>query len=305
MRIDLIPLGTASALPTRTRHLSGLVLRRQGRVLLFDCGEGTQFQLLRAGVRPPRIEAIFITHLHGDHCYGLPGLLSTMALQERTAPLHLVGPVGLKAFLAALPGLDGAPAPFAQHLTELDEGFAHAVVYDTPAFFVEARPLDHRVFTAGYRFQEKPRAGRLDVARARALGVTDPRAFGRLKRGEAVPVPGGGSVAPEEVVGPPRPGRGFAYLTDTRPCDTGVALADGAALVFHDATFGEDQAARAVETGHATAREAADVARRAGAGRLLLGHFSARYDDVQPLVEQARAVFKNTEAAEELKRYAL
>lgn len=306
MRTEIIPLGIASASPTRQRHLSGLVLRRQGQLLLFDCGEGTQYQLLRAGLSPSRLAAIFITHLHGDHFYGLPGLLSTMTLHDRTAPLHLVGPAGLKAFVTSLPGLGENDAPpFPQHFTELEKSFGHAVVFDRPDFFVEARPLEHRVFTAGYRFQEKPRPGRLDAERARALGVTDPRDFGRLKRGEAVTGANGHRIRPEEVVGPEQPGRAFAYVTDTAPCAGGIALARDADLLYHDATFDDAYVDRAEETGHATARQAAEVARRAGAGRLLLGHFSARYDDPAPLVAEARAVFKNTEAAEELKCYPL
>ncbi len=305
MHTEVIPLGTASALPTRTRHLAALALVRQGRVLLFDCGEGTQFQLLRAGVKRSALEAIFITHFHGDHFYGLMGLLATVALLERAAPLTVVGPAGLEKFVRSIPGVRNQGLPFALDFVELCEGFEHAVVFETVAYAVEARPLDHRIFTLGYRWQEKPRPGRLDVERAQALGVTDYRHYRRLKAGEAVTLDDGRVVPPEAVVGPPRPGVAFAYVSDTRPCAAGVALAAGADLLYHEATFGDDLAERAAETGHSTARQAAEVARRAGAARLLLGHFSARYKDPAPLVEQARAVFQNTEAAEELKRYKI
>ena len=305
MQTEVIPLGTASAVPTRHRHLAALALRRQGQVLLFDCGEGTQFQLLHAGVKRSRIEAVFITHFHGDHVFGLMGLLSTLALLGREHPLLLAGPVGLRAFVDALPGLAHTDLPFPVRLVELPEDTTHAVVLDADAYTVEARPLDHRIFALGYRFEEKPRPGHLDVEAANALGVTDYRHYRRLKAGEAVTLEDGRVVRPEQVVGPPRPGASFAYLTDTRPCEQGVLLAAGADLLYHEATFGDDLADRADETGHSTARQAAEVAQAAGARRLLLGHFSARYRDVSALVAEARTTFQNTEAAEELKRYVL
>src|SRR5690554_5111204 len=213
---DVIPLGTGSAIPTRTRHLSACALRREGRALLFDCGEGTQLQLLRADVRRSRIEAIFITHFHGDHLYGLPGVLTTMALLNRRAPLTVVAPAGLEAIMRALPGLQTDWLPFEVRYVEVEEGFEHAVVYETGAFTVEARPLAHRVFAMGFRFEARARPGRVAAARARALGVAGPQ-IGRLVRGESVTV-NGRVVRPEEVVGPARPGVSFAYCLDTMPC---------------------------------------------------------------------------------------
>ncbi len=301
---EIIPLGTASAVPAHGRHLSACALRRQGRVLLFDCGEGTQYRLLDAGVKRSRIDAVFVTHFHGDHLYGLPGLLATAALLERTEPLTLVGPAGLRGVLRALPGLANDWLPFELTCVELEEGFEHAVVYETDAFTVEARPLAHRVFAAGFRFEERPRPGRVDAERAAALGVAGPE-VGRLVRGEAVTTPDGRTVQPGEVVGPERPGAVFAYVLDTEPCPGGRALAAGADLLLHDATFGETLRARAGETGHSTARQAAEVARDAGAKRLVLTHFSARYETPDALVAEARSVFENTEAARELEAYLL
>ena len=305
MLTEIIPLGTASAIPAYGRHLSALALRREGRVLLFDCGEGTQFRLGAAGLTHARIEAVFITHFHGDHFFGLMGLASTMALLGRRERLTLVGPAGLEAALHGVPGLYADGFPFPVTFVELEEGFSHRIVYETADYFVEARPIEHRIFAAGYRFESRPRPGHLDVEKARALGATDFRHYPRLKSGEAVTLPDGRVVRPEEVVGPPKPGVAFAYVTDTRPCEGGRLLARGADLVYHDATFGDAFEQNARETAHATARQAAAVAREAGARRLLLGHFSARYADPAPLVEEARHVFQNTDAAEELKRYAL
>lgn len=304
MTTQLIPLGTASAIPTRKRHLSALALVRRGSVLLFDCGEGTQMRLIQAGVKHMRIEAIFITHVHGDHFFGLPGLLSTLALLKRERPLTIVGPQGMGDVIGSMPGLAPAWLPFEVSYVELAPTLIHDVVYETSQFRVEARPLEHRDFTAGYRFEEKPRPGKLDVARAEALGLDDPTKYRFLKQGRTVRARGR-EVRPEEVLGPPQPGVAFGYVTDTRPCEGGRLLARNVDLLYHEATFGTEMAYRAVETGHATAREAAEVARDAGARRLLIGHFSARYDDPQPLVDEARAVFPPSEAAEELKQYVI
>ncbi len=302
MPTDVIPLGTSGAVPAHGRHLAACALRRGGRVFLFDCGEGTQYRLMHAGLRRSRIASVFITHLHGDHLYGLPGLLSTMALQDRTAPLTVVGPEGLRTAMQALPGLRDGALPFEVDYVEVGEGLEREVVFEDGGCTVEARPLKHRVFVMGFRYEEKVRPGRVDAARAEALGV-EPRQIGALVRGEAVTTAAGRIVRPEEVVGPERPGVAVAYCLDTAPCDGARALADGADLLVHDATFAEEHAGRAAETGHSTARQAAEVARDAGARRLLLTHFSARYDDLAPLVEEARSVFENADAAEELRTY--
>ena len=305
MTTDVIPLGTASALPTEDRHLSSVAIERKGRVLLFDCGEGTQYRLMHADLSRVRVDAIFVTHLHGDHCYGLPGLLSTLALQQRRDPVTLVLPPGGRAMLDAFPGDAPDDLPFPLRIMEIGDDLSRSVVYETDEFTVEARPLDHRGFTMGFRFEERTRPGRFQPENARALGVPEGPAFGRLQDGESVVVADGTTVRPEQVTGPPRPGISVAYVTDTRPCDGGRALADDADLLYHDATFADDHQERAKKTGHSTARQAATVARDAGAERLLLGHLSARYPDPTPLMREAQSVFSDAEIAEELRRYAL
>ena len=305
MTTDVIPLGTAAAIPTPRRHLSALAVERKGRILLLDCGEGTQYRFLDADLNRARIDAVFITHLHGDHVFGLPGLLSTMDLLQRTDPVTVVGPNGLHDLVTSLPGLHPDAVGFPITYRELAPGTAHARVYETNDLTVEARPLEHRTPAFGYRLQEKTRPGRFDPEAARDLGVTNPRDFGRLQDGEPVTTDDGTTVRPAQVLGPERDGIGVAYVTDSRPCDAGRTLADDADLLYHDATFTDDLHARAVETGHATAREAATVARDAGVQRLLLGHVSARYDDPAPLVREARTVFPDTDVAEELNRYVL
>lgn len=296
---EVTPLGTSGAIPTPDRHLSATALRREGRVLLFDCGEGTQLRLLRAGLLGNKLEAIFITHLHGDHVYGLPGLISTLGFLERTAPLTLVGPEGIGDLLRAMPGLSLGDGPYPLHIAELHETIEHETVYETSAFRVEARPLAHRVPCVGYRYVEATRPGRFDAQAARKAGVTDGPDFETLARGGSVRIDGR-EVTAAGIVGPERKGTVVAYCLDTAPCDGGRALASGADLLIHDATFGDDEAERAVETGHSTARQAAEVAREAGARRLLLTHFSARYPDTGDLVGQAQEVFAASGAAEEL-----
>ena len=305
MVTNVIPLGTAAALPTAERHLSALALERKGRVLLFDCGEGTQYRLLHADLARVRVDAIFITHLHGDHCYGLPGLLSTLGLQQRRAPVTLVLPPGGRAMLTATPGADPEGFPFPLRVREVGVDLSHTVVYETEEAVVTARPLAHRGFAMGFRFEEHERPGRFEPEQARALGVSEGPAYGRLQNGTPVTTADGTTVEPAQVTGPPRPGISVAYVTDTRPCDGGRALAADADLLYHDATFADDHQARARKTGHSTARQAATVAHDAGARRLLLGHVSARYADPAPLRQQARAVFPGAEVAEELRRYVL
>ncbi|WP_103020583.1 ribonuclease Z [Salinibacter altiplanensis] len=306
MTTDVIPLGTSSAVPTDERHLSALAIERKGQVLLFDCGEGTQYRLREAGLSWARIDAIFVTHLHGDHCYGLPGLLSTMDLQQRTAPVTLVLPPGGAALLRAVPGVAPERLSFPVHVVEGDAALGPSAAYEADEVVVDARRLDHgEAVSMGFRVEERMRPGRFDPEQAGALGVPEGPAFGRLQRGNPVTTPDGTTVNPAQVLGPPRPGVAVAYVTDTRPCDGGRVLAEEADLLYHDATFADDHAARAHETGHSTARQAATVAREAGAGRLLLGHLSARYPDPTPLEREARSVFSAAAVAEELRRYEL
>ncbi|PSQ80943.1 MAG: ribonuclease Z [Bacteroidetes bacterium QS_8_68_15] len=305
METQIVPLGTASAIPTKERHLAATALWRKGRLLLFDCGEGTQMRLLQSGLNRARLDALFLTHHHGDHFYGTMGVISTLALLRREEPLVVVGPTGTEEAVRSMPGLANDWLPYDVEYRELPANFSPHTVYETDEFAVTARPVEHRVPCMGFRFAEKARPGHLDAEKARAMGATEHEHLRALKNGERVALENGEAVDPADVLGPERPGVSFAYVMDTCPCEAGRALADGVDLLLHEGTFGEDQKERSGETGHSTAREAAHVAKDAGAGRLLISHFSARYDTPAPLVEEAQAVFPNTAAAEELKRYVL
>ncbi len=314
--MKVIPLGTSSGKPTPKRNVSGLAVVREGEWLLFDCGEATQTQIQRAGLSSNRLAAVFITHFHGDHFNGLSGLLSTMGLDRRVRGLTLTGPEGMRDYLDLLARLKILFVNYPLELQELrdpdESGNRHressfgdgpagmATVYETDDYKVYARPLDHRIFAVGYRVEETARPGRFNLERALELGVPKGPLFGRLQSGQDVQLEDGRTVLPSDVLGPERPGKVVAYCTDTRPCEAAVELARNADLLIHEATFTSDLAAEANDYGHSTAAEAAEIARKAGARRLLITHFSSRYQDVTPLLEEARAIFPDTTLAQDL-----
>jgi ribonuclease Z len=273
---------------------------REAEWLLFDCGEGTQVQIARAGLSPSRLSAVFITHLHGDHFNGLPGLLSTMGLDRRTRDLGLTGPRGIRDYLDMLERLRVVFLTYPVELAEFSSLPQSTVVYETTEYSVTALALDHRLFALGYRIDERPRPGRFNVEKARALGVPEGPLWGRLQSGEDVPLDGASVVRSSDVMGPPRPGKSIAYCLDTRPCAMSVELARDVDLLIHEATYTEEFAAEAQQYGHSTAAQAARTARDAGARRLLITHISTRYPDSTPLLQEARAIFPDTLVAEDL-----
>jgi len=296
----VIPLGTSSGKPTLRRNVSGLAVAREAEWLLFDCGEGTQVQIARAGLSPSRLSAVFITHLHGDHFNGLPGLLSTMGLDRRTRDLGLTGPRGISDYLGMLERLRVVFLTYPLGLKELSSVPQSTVVYATPEYSVSALALDHRLFAIGYRIDEMPRPGRFNVEKARALGIPEGPLWGQLQSGEDVRLDDRGVVRSSDVLGPARPGKSIAYCLDTRPCAMALELARDVDLLIHEATYTEEFAAEAQQYGHSTAAQAARTARDAGARRLLITHFSTRYPDATPLIQEAREIFPETLLAEDL-----
>ena len=301
--MELIPLGTSSATLVKERGLSAHVLRSDGSVLLFDCGDGTQFRLKKAGVRHSRIKVILISHLHGDHLMGLFGLLFSMSLARRDTSLTIVGPEELASIVSAIPGLSPSALSFRIHYVKLKEGFEHEEVYKENQLCVSARPLDHGAFCIGYRVTKYGRKKKIDVERARMLGISDGEQFRSLATGRVVTTAEGRVITPEQVEGASSLQAIFAYVTDTRPCAGALELAQGANLLLHEATFSQEHEARAWSTGHTTASGAASMAIDAGVNKLLLTHFSSRYSDLSVLEEEARMIFPNTAIAREYNVY--
>ena len=282
MDLSLFFAGTAGSVPSARRGLPAILLRAGGERILFDCGEGTQQQLLRsAGL--PELDAIFVTHYHLDHWLGLVGMLKTFDLRARERPLTIHGPPGLKALFALLRPVVGRTG-YPLSLVELEP---HEEVRFA-GYAIASFPVRHGVEAYGYAFVEDDRPGRFDADTARALGVEEGPDFGRLQRGETV-----GGVRPEQVVGEDRPGRRIVYSGDTAPCQAVEVFADRADVLVHEATFLTDERARARETAHSTAAQAAELARDAGVRLLALCHLSTRYFP-REIRDEARAIFPAT-----------
>ena len=288
MDLSVVFLGTGGSVPTARRATACLLARVGGERLLFDCGEGSQRQMQRS-TGLVQVDEIYVTHYHADHYLGLPGLLKTYDLQGRERPLRIVGPPGLAALFEALHRIVGRIS-YEIELIELDDGEAiRHQGYEVRCFRVE-----HQVRAHGYALVEDQRPGRFDPELAASLGVESGPEFGRLQAGEVVSG-GDGPVRPEQVMGEPRRGRKVVITGDTAPCEMTRVAAHEAELLVHDGSFADDELERAVETGHSTARQAADLAREAGVKLLTLVHVSSRYD-VRDVLVEAREAFSATVA---------
>ncbi len=291
--IRLTFLGTSAAAPTVGRNVTSIALKREGDLMLFDCGEGTQRQMMRYGTGFD-VKDVFFTHLHADHYLGIIGFVRTLWMAARQEPMRLYGPrpAGRVLSQALSLGLQGARFPTEIH--ELKEGD----IVQRDGYRVRAVKVDHRMSALGYVLEEPDRPGRFNLDKARELGIPEGPLFGKLQRGQAVTLPDGRQISPEQVVGPSRPGRKVVISGDTRPCDSLREAAAGADLLVHEATFGDEEQERALETFHSTAREAGRLARQAQVKRLVLTHVSSRYDlDVSPLLKQCREEFPKVECA--------
>lgn len=281
-------LGTSAAQPTVHRNLSGLAVKADTDLLLFDCGEGSQRQMVRYGTGFT-VDAVFFTHFHADHYLGIIGFLRTLGMTGREQPMLLYGPPPAKRLLHQAVHLGTDRLDFPVEIQELRDGD----VVQRGTYAVEAVGVEHRVNALGYVLREPERPGRFDVERARALGVREGPDFGRLQRGEAVTAADGRRVEPAEVMGATRRGRRVVISGDTRPNAKLIAAAKDADLLIHESTFSDDEQERALETKHSTAREAGRVAQEAGAKKLILTHLSSRHDvEFGRLLHQAREEFK-------------
>lgn len=297
-------MGTASATPAFGRHLSAHLVENFHRYYLIDCGEATQFQLNRYKIRLRRLDAIFITHMHGDHVLGLPGLLNTLNLAGRTDDLVLVGPGALLDFLQCQFKHTHTELGFQLVFRNWEDYTPQTPVYETDALQVTPLPLRHRMPCKGFLFQQKPKPPRFLAKVAEELGVQRQH-YKLLKQGNPVQNLRGELIQPEQVLGERPPSGSYAYCSDTDYLPQLAEYVQGVGLLYHEATFLQQHADRARETQHSTAAEAAEIARLAGVQRLLLGHFSARYRDLEPVLQEARAVFPATQLATEGETYTI
>lgn len=291
MDLDIVFLGTSASTPTASRAPAGLLLRRGGERLLIDCAEGTQRQLMRSTLGLPDLEEIFLTHYHADHTLGLPGMLKTFALRQRELPLTVYGPPGLRELFGDLRRLIGR-LTYPVETVEVRAGEA----LERDGYRILVVPVHHGVSAVGYALDEDDRPGRFDIEAADALGVPSGPERGALQRGESITLEDGRTITPDAVLGEARTGRRVLFAGDTAPTDAVQVLAERADVLVHEATFGEEERDRAVETLHSTAKQAAEVAAAAKVRLLALTHLSARYFG-RELLEEARAVFPATVVA--------
>lgn len=287
-------LGTAGSWPTKERSASAIAVDTERELVLLDCGEGTQRQLFQSSASFMRVRRVFLTHFHGDHFLGLPGLIQSMCLNNREEPLDVYGPPDAKEMVERALKMGYFTLRFPVTIHALHPGES----VEADGYTVHTARADHPVPTLAYRLDEGPKRGRFDAEKARSLGIRGPD-FARLEAGDAVRV-GSTVIHPSDVMGPPRPGRSVVYSGDTAPTATIEQLARGATVLIHEATTSVELEAEANQWGHSSARQAATLARAAGVGTLFLTHFSSRYKEVAPLEVEAQAQFAESKAARDL-----
>lgn len=293
--MEIIFLGTSSAVHSKDRNHPSIALKAFGDVMLFDCGEGTQRQILHTKVSPMKISKIFLTHYHGDHILGLPGLLQSMSLHGRESKLTIYGPYGLNDIKEAICNLGYCAIEFPVEFVEIDSG----IIIDSDEYFITAQRVKHNVPTLAYSIEEKKKPKFLRE-KAIELGVPVGPAFGRLHNGEEIEVDGK-IIKPEQVLGEPRKGIKITYSGDTVPCEEMIYLAQDSTLLIHESTFIQKDASNAEEHAHSTSTDAAYIAKQSNSKELILTHISTRYSDdyEEIMLNEAREVFENTRLAED------
>ncbi|EZP76043.1 ribonuclease Z [Parageobacillus genomosp. 1] len=304
--MELLFLGTGAGVPAKERNVTAIALQlleERGATWLFDCGEATQHQILRTSIRPRRIENIFITHLHGDHIFGLPGLLGSRSFQGGESPLTVYGPKGIHAFVETAISVSSTRLKYDLQVVEIEEG----TVFEDEQFAVIAKQLDHGIPSYGFRVVEKDLPGTLLVDKLKELGIRPGPIYQEIKLGKTVELEDGTVIDGREFVGPPQKGRIVAILGDTRYCEASIELAKEADVLVHEATFAAEESDLAHDYFHSTAVQAAEVAARAGAKKLILTHISSRYQGMlsEQLLVEARRVFPNTELAADFSSFAI
>lgn len=291
--MELIFLGTSSALPTNKRNHSAMALKAFGEIMLFDCGEGTQRQMARLKLSPMKVNQIFITHLHGDHFLGLPGMIQSMAFRGRKDPLHIYGPEGMIKTVEHIKNLGYYSLSFPIHVYEFNEG----VIRETEEYIIKCCLTHHSIPNLAYSVEEK-RSPKFQKEKAIKLGLKPGPDFGKLQRGISVEV-NGKTIKPEQVLGEERRGRKIVYSGDTCPCREMVHFAFHANVLIHESTFEASQEDKALKTGHSTTTHAAMIAKEAEVSELILSHMSTRYRDSDILQKEAEMIFDRVTVAED------
>ena len=298
----LVFLGTSGSVPTPKRNLPAIAIRRKRELIFLDCGEGTQRQMMGANLGFPKTIRIFLSHLHPDHVWGIPGLIHTLTMQDYQGSLHLYGPPGVENYLkSTMQAVNFHPTFPIQVQTIESEGN----ILTVEEYSIQCTPANHNIPALAYSLTEHQRPGRFDQKKAKRLGIPEGPIRSKLQQGEPVTLPSGKTVKPSEIIGKPRKGRKITYSGDTTPSEKITQLAKYSDLLIHEATFDDSMVERAVEDGHSTPSQAATVAKNACVERLALTHISARYEDPTPLLKQARKIFKNTFIAEDLMQIEL
>ena len=300
--MQLTFLGTSSGVPTRNRNVSSMALRlpQRAELWLFDCGEGTQHQFLKSDLRLSQLKKIFITHMHGDHIYGLPGLLASLGLAGNSKGIELYGPSQLKEYIHGVMQSSACKISYPITFKAVEQAsLQRKVLLEDDDLFVRSIPLKHRVPAYGFRVEQKPKPGRFDIELAKSLNIPPGPIYSTLQRGESIKLSDGRSFEGKDFTGSPRPGKSMVYCTDTVFTENAVELAKGADLLIHEATFSHEDAEMAYQKSHSTSTMAAQTAFEAGVGQLILTHLSPRYapgNVLSPndLLNEAKAIFPNT-----------
>ncbi|MBE4910404.1 ribonuclease Z [Bacillus luteolus] len=304
--MEIVFLGTGAGVPAKERNVTSIAVQlveERGATWLFDCGEATQHQILHTSIRPRRIEKIFITHLHGDHIFGLPGLLGSRSFQGGDSLLTIYGPKGIKEFIDVSLRVSSTHLRYPIEVVEIEEG----LIFEDEQFSVRAAKLEHGITSYGYRIVEKDLPGTLLVDKLKVENVSPGPIFQRLKAGETVELEDGRKLDGKEFVGPPQKGRIITILGDTRECQNSITLSEDADLLVHEATFSGEEIELAHDYFHSTTKQAATIASKARVKSLILTHISSRYqrESSSQLLSEAKAIFENSYLAQDFMRYSL
>lgn len=303
--MELHFLGTGAGVPSKGRNVSSIALTLPeygGRMWLFDCGEGTQHQILNSSLKLSKMEKLFITHMHGDHIFGIPGTLGSRSFQGGVYPLTIYGPSGIRHYLETVLSLSRTHLPYEWNIVEITDG----MIIEDPDFTIKIAQLDHVVPSFGFRLVEHDSSGKLQVDRLQAIGIPPGSIYGKIKRGETVQLPNGRTIDGNDFLGPRQRGRIVTILGDTRRSESAISLAENADVLVHEATYSEHERELAHTYFHSTATEAAMTAREAHVSTLILTHISPRYHGrEQSLLTEARHIFDRTYLARDLWSYTI